>query len=77
MVFRLGSCYFDTENWSQAATNFQLVANAEKANAGAAFNLGLSLERQGYSSDAQIWFREALKRNPDDALRAKILSEFK
>jgi tetratricopeptide (TPR) repeat protein len=77
MVFRLGSCYFDTENWTQAETNFKLVAEADKTNAGAAFNLGLSLERQGFTSDAQIWFREALKRNPEDALRTKILNALK
>jgi tetratricopeptide (TPR) repeat protein len=77
MIFRLGSCYFATENWTQAETNFKLAAEADKTNAAAAFNLGLSYTRQGYSSDAQIWFREALKRNPDDALRAKIQSELK
>ena len=77
MIFRLGSCYFDTENWSQAATNFQLAANADKTNAAAAFNLGLSFARQGFTSDAQVWLREALKRNPDDELRAKIMNELK
>ncbi len=73
MHFRLGSCYFVTENWSLAATSFQLSANADKTDAASAFNLGLSLLRQGYSADAQLWFREALKRKPDEALRAKIM----
>ena len=75
MEFRLGSCYFDEEDWSHAADSFRISAGADKTDAPSAFNLGLSLLRQGYSSDAKVWFREALDRHPDDELKAKILSE--
>lgn len=73
MQFQLGNCYFDAENWSQAQASFRIEAEADKTDAAAAFNLGLSLSRQGYSSDASQWYREALKRNPSDELKQKIL----
>jgi tetratricopeptide (TPR) repeat protein len=74
MQFRLGTCYFKTENWSQAATSFRLSADGDKTDAVSAYDLGLSLSRQGYESDALQWYREALRRNPDAETRAKILS---
>lgn len=77
MHFRLASCYFEAENWSQAATSFRLAADADKSDAAAAFNLGLSLSRQGFDADARQWFREALSRKPDDQTRAKILDALK
>jgi tetratricopeptide (TPR) repeat protein len=73
MHFRLGNCYFSTEDWAHAATSFRLSAEADKTDAPSAFNLGLSLQRQGFNGDAQQWFREALNRKPSDELRAKIL----
>jgi tetratricopeptide (TPR) repeat protein len=72
MQFRLGNCYFDTEDWVQAATSFRIVAEADKTDASSAYNLGLSLYNQGYKSDASVWYREALNRKPDEELRAKI-----
>ncbi|MFP5235380.1 MAG: trypsin-like peptidase domain-containing protein [Acidobacteriota bacterium] len=72
MQFRLGTCYFSEENWAMAENSFRIAANADRTDAASAFNLGLSLSRQGMDSDAQVWFREALKRNPDPELRAKI-----
>jgi tetratricopeptide (TPR) repeat protein len=75
MEFRLGSCYFDEEDWSHAADSFRISAAADKTDAPSAFNLGLSLQRQGYTADAKVWFREALNRQPDDELKAKILNE--
>ncbi len=74
MQFQLGQCYFDTADWVQAAASYRLAAEGDKTDAAAAFNLGLSLARQGYTSDASTWFREALRRNPSDELRAKIQS---
>ncbi len=75
--FQLGQCYFDTEDWNNAATYYRLAAEADKTDAASAFNLGLSLARQGYTSDANQWFREALNRKPSDELRAKILHALK
>lgn len=72
MQFRLGTCYFAEGNWAMAENSFRIAANSDKTDAASAFNLALSLSRQGMDSDAQVWFREALKRNPDPELRAKI-----
>jgi hypothetical protein len=77
MNFQLGQCYFATENWTQAAASYRIAAEADKNDPASAFNLGLSLLRQGYGADARQWFREALNRKPDDELRAKILSALK
>jgi tetratricopeptide (TPR) repeat protein len=74
MHFRLGSCYFSTENWSMAATNYRIAAEANPMDAVSAFDLGLTFQREGYGADARQWFSEALKRKPDAELRAKILS---
>jgi tetratricopeptide (TPR) repeat protein len=74
MQFQLGYCYFSINNWTQAAASFRIAADADPTDAVSAFNLALCLSRQGYDADAQQWFREALKRKPDEALRSKILS---
>jgi tetratricopeptide (TPR) repeat protein len=74
MQERLGDCYFDTENWTDAAASYRIAAEADTTNAAAAFNLGLSLQRQGFTVDAREWFRNALQRNPDTELRGKIMS---
>jgi tetratricopeptide (TPR) repeat protein len=71
--FKLGYCYFQMENWSQAATSFRLAAEGNTTDATSAFNLGLSLSRQGFNADAKHWFTEALHRNPDPETKAKIL----
>ncbi len=77
MNFRLGYCYFAAGDFSRAASAFRLAAESDKNDAASAFNLGLSLSRQGFEADANHWFREALGRKPDDELRAKILSALK
>jgi tetratricopeptide (TPR) repeat protein len=77
MQFQLGQCYFDSNNWSQAASSYRIAAEADKSDAGSAFNLGLCLARQGFQSDAQQWFRETLNRNPSSELRSKALNALK
>ena len=74
MHFRLGNCYFSTQNWEKAASSFRIAAEGDKTDPSAAYDLGLSLLRQGYTSDARQWFQEALRRNPSGELRGKILS---
>jgi len=77
MQFRLGYCLFATQDWGQAEASFRIAAEADKTDAVSAFNLGLCLSRQGFDSDANNWFREALTRNPDAELRAKIMAALK
>ncbi|MFP5268119.1 MAG: tetratricopeptide repeat protein [Acidobacteriota bacterium] len=69
----LGDCYFDTEDWTDAEASYRIAAEADTTDASAAFNLGLSLQRQGFTVDAREWFRTALQRNPDSELRGKIM----
>jgi tetratricopeptide (TPR) repeat protein len=77
MQFRLGTCYFSQSNWAMAVNSFRIAANADKTDPSAAFNLALALSRENMDSDSQVWFREALRRNPDAELRAKILNGLK
>jgi len=77
MHFEAGSCYYATNAWSQAETHFRMAAEANKTDAVSAFNLGLSLFNQGFTMDANRWFKEALNRRPDAELRDQILSELK
>jgi tetratricopeptide (TPR) repeat protein len=77
MQFRLGTCYFETEDWVQAANSFRLAAQADTTDASSAFNLALALQRQGFEGDAKIWLRKALDRKPDEELRQKILNALK
>lgn len=72
MQFQLGQCYFHAENWSQAERSFRIAAEADKTDYAAAFNLGLSLKREGFGADARQWFQEALRRNPSPEVRNKI-----
>jgi tetratricopeptide (TPR) repeat protein len=44
-----------------------------RTDAVSAFNAGLSLNRQGFKTDARIWYNEALRRKPDEELRQKVL----
>ena len=75
MQEQLGECYFHTEDWTRAAASFRIAAEADSTDATSAFNLGLSLMRQGYTADAREWFRSALRRNPSPGLREKIQVE--
>jgi len=74
MHFQLGNCYFALEDWTHAEGSYRISANANKADAASAFNLGLSLQREGFGADARQWFSEALERKPSPELRAKILA---
>jgi len=77
MHFDLGSCYFSTQNWAMAANSFQIAAEGDKTDVASAFNLALSFENLERESDAQEWFREALRRNPDSDLKARIMKFLK
>jgi tetratricopeptide (TPR) repeat protein len=73
MDFTLGNCYFDTKDWAMAADSFRIAAVADKTDVSSAFNLALALKNQEREADAREWFHEALRRNPDSVLQARIL----
>jgi tetratricopeptide (TPR) repeat protein len=72
MHFLLGNCYFSTENWAMAANSFRISAEADKSDAPSAYNLALALMNDHHDVEAQEWLREALRRNPDSDIRARI-----
>jgi tetratricopeptide (TPR) repeat protein len=74
MHFRLGWCYFRTENWTMAENSFRIAAEGDKTDFVSAFDLGLSLRNEGRTLDGNEWLREALRRNPDSETRTKILN---
>jgi tetratricopeptide (TPR) repeat protein len=74
MHFRLGTAYFALQQWSSAEQEFRNAAELDPKNIEAAFNLALSLGRQGYVSDELLWLKNALARNPSPSQRAEIVS---
>jgi S1-C subfamily serine protease/Flp pilus assembly protein TadD len=73
MHFALGAAYFDLENWNRAALAFEKAAELDPQDSAAAFNAGLSMQRQGFSLDAAKWYKEALRRNPSHPDKDQIL----
>jgi tetratricopeptide (TPR) repeat protein len=74
MHFRLGTCYFSTQNYAMAENSFRIAAQDDTSDFSSAFNLGLALLNEGRTVEGNQWLREALKRNPDAATRDKILN---
>ena len=72
--FRLGTCYFSTQNYAMAEHSFRIAAQGDTSDPSSAFNLGLALLNEGSTVEGNQWLREALKRNPDNATREKILN---
>lgn len=70
--FLAGKAYFDMREWSRCERFFKLVTEMDDSRWDAAYNAGLCLEYQGYSVDAQQYFKIALRRNPPSDVRAKI-----
>jgi serine protease Do len=74
MHFRLGTCYFSTQNYAMAENSFRIAAQDDTSDPSSAFNLGLALLNEERTVEGNQWLREALKRNPDAATRDKILN---
>ena len=74
MHFRLGTCYFSTQNYAMAENSFRIAAQDDTSDPSSAFNLGLALLNEGRTVEGNQWLREALKRKPDDSTRDKILN---
>jgi tetratricopeptide (TPR) repeat protein len=78
IFLRLASRYFDLGIWADAATAFTHIAEHERRNAGAAYNVAVSLDRQGRNDQAIRWYTETLARDPhfqnrEKAIAARIL----
>jgi tetratricopeptide (TPR) repeat protein len=64
MHFRLGSAYFELQNWEFARQSFEKAAELSHTMAPAAYNAALCYVRLGYYRDAVKWYEEYLRRNP-------------
>lgn len=74
MHFKLGSAYFDVENWEFARQSFEKAAQLNPKDSAAPYNVALCLVRLGYYRDAAIWYEEVLRRDPNHRNREEILS---
>jgi tetratricopeptide (TPR) repeat protein len=72
MHFRLGSSYFELENWDFAKQSFEKAAELDLSDTAAPYNVALCYSRLGYRADAAKWFQEVLRRNPNHPERADI-----
>lgn len=74
MHFRLGSAYFETENWSFAKDSFEKAAELASTDDAAPYNVAICLVRMGLYRDAASWYEEVLRRNPNHKDRQDILN---
>lgn len=71
--FEIGRVYFNQNKYSAAETKFQEVIALAPVNANALYSLGLSLEKQGKTAEAILYYRRALNLNPNNLeLKQKI-----
>ncbi len=75
MHFRMGSAYFELENWEMAQQSFRRVADMEKADTSAPYNVALCFTKMRYYGDAASWYEEVLRRNPNHPERQDILKK--
>jgi S1-C subfamily serine protease/Flp pilus assembly protein TadD len=75
MHFRLGTSYFELENWEFAKQSFEKAAQLDPTDAASAFNAALCFRRLGYTIDAANWFEEVLRRDPKYKDRAYVESQ--
>jgi tetratricopeptide (TPR) repeat protein len=73
MHFKLGSAYFEVENWEFARQSFEKAAQLDAKDDAAAYNVALCFARLGFTLDAAKWFEEVLRRNPNHPDRQEIL----
>jgi len=72
MHFRLGSGYFELQNWEFARQSFEKAAELNPKLAPAAYNVGLCYVRLGYYRDAVKWYEEYLRRSPSASDRSDV-----
>lgn len=74
MHFKLGSAYFEVENWEFARQSFEKAAKLNPKDDAAPYNIALCLVRLGYHGDAAQWYEEVLRRNPNHPQKQEILN---
>jgi tetratricopeptide (TPR) repeat protein len=74
MHFKLGSAYFEVENWEFARQSFEKAAQLNLQDDAAPYNVALCLVRLGYQNDAVRWYEEVLRRNPSHPQKQEILN---
>ncbi len=72
MHFRLGSAYFELENWEFARQSFQKASELDVADGASTYNVGLCLVRLHFYVDAIKWYQEYLRRRPTASDRAEV-----
>ena len=72
MHFRLGSAYFELQNWEFARQSFEKAAQLDPKLAPALYNVALCYVKLGYYKDAIKWYEEYLRRNPSTTDRAEV-----
>jgi tetratricopeptide (TPR) repeat protein len=75
MHFRLGTAYFELEQWKSAEDSFQNAFRQDPKLENAAYNIALCLQHEGYKVDAAQWYRKVLKINPNREDKADILKK--
>lgn len=74
MHFKLGSAYFEVENWEFARQSFEKAAQLNPKDSAAPYNIALCMIRLGFYRDAANWYEEVLRRDPNHRSREEILS---
>ena len=74
MHFKLGSAYFEVENWEFARQSFEKAAKLDLKDDAAPYNIALCFVRLGYQGDAVRWYEEVLRRNPNHSQKQEILA---
>jgi tetratricopeptide (TPR) repeat protein len=77
MHFRLGSAYFDTENWEFARQSFEKAAELAPKDPASAYNIALCFQHLGLYLDAAHWFEEVLRRDPNRTDREDLLNKIR
>lgn len=73
MHFRLGSAYFELQNWEFARESFERAAELQPTDPASAYNVALSYQRLRYFIDAAKWYEEYLRRKPNANDRSEII----
>lgn len=75
MHFHLGYACFELEDWEKAQQSYRKVADMEKSETAAPYNVAICLAKLGYYRDAAMWYEEVLHRNPNHPKRQDILRQ--